>query len=88
VVHFHRPQGRLACFPTGESPVVKVLLSHRFSGGEGGGASHQRGESFSLAPKARLYGFPSPARAVVWFYKKEDSPNHLKEPHQGRRKAI
>ena len=24
-MHFRRPPGRLACFPTGESPVVKVL---------------------------------------------------------------
>ena len=68
-MHFHRPQGRLACFPTGESPVVKVLLSHRFSGGEDGGASHQRGSAFP-SPEGRLYGFI-----------KKDSPNHLKEPH-------
>ena len=43
-----------------------ALLCHRLRG-KGGGASHQRGDCFSLAPKARLTCFPTGKSPVVWF---------------------
>ena len=66
VVRFFNEQSEFGLFSLGRSPVVKVLLSHRFSGREGGGEATKGGRIF-LARKGGCTVFQRAKRVRLVF---------------------
>ena len=78
-----------ACHTIRKEPQATENQVTRFpTGREGGGASHQRGNTFPT-PAGRLYGFPSGKSPVVRFYHKRAPSINLEAPPQpSRRRRV